>query len=169
MHLWHPDDSCTQNGIDLSHSIFHIGKGTSKRVNAHEQIAAKPDRIIAAYSLNSRKCDVIREICPANMQIKKEILFETDSQANALIYEWGMMYATGYSEHLTNGSRYHPGAGSFKYYPRQKGIRSSVPKDRKVECISATLDAIANVGSALSSVLSCTIKNCWFCSTGSQR
>jgi hypothetical protein len=40
-----------QNGIDLSTSLFYIGKGTSKRVNAHERDAAKPERITEAYSL----------------------------------------------------------------------------------------------------------------------
>jgi hypothetical protein len=87
----------------LDGTVFYVGKGTGRRVHNHEHFAARSDEMIQRYHLNDRKCSKIREIWDKQGQVKKEILYETDDEQDAYIYEWALVnivYAN--NENLTN-------------------------------------------------------------------
>lgn len=84
-------------------TVFYVGKGTGRRVHLHELYAARSDEMIKYLYLNDRKCSVIRQIWASNEQVKKDILYETDNEQDAYLYEWtliNIIYAD--SEYLTN-------------------------------------------------------------------
>jgi DNA-binding XRE family transcriptional regulator len=74
--------------------VFYVGKGTRSRMFEHEDEAAAGKQ--------SRKCNVIREIWSRGEQVQKTIVYQTQVECDALIYEWvliNMVYGSG---NLTN-------------------------------------------------------------------
>ncbi len=55
--------------------IFYVGRGTGNRIDQHEWEARS--------GVQSRKCDVIREVWAQRQQIVKKIIFETDVEEDS--------------------------------------------------------------------------------------
>lgn len=83
-------------------TVFYVGKGTGDRIHQHEYEAARTDADVHHYYNNPRKCAVIREIWARGEQVKKSILFETDVELNAYIYEWALINMLYQGKDLTN-------------------------------------------------------------------
>jgi hypothetical protein len=79
---------------------FYIGKGTDDRYAAHVKEAKK--------GLVSRKCDRIREILAANLEVQVEIVRKFDFENQAYAYEAKLIKRIGL-ENLTNVA---PGGGA---------------------------------------------------------
>jgi hypothetical protein len=89
--LRYPEGFLDENGEDLSDLIFYIGKGTVltegvQRVDQHEMLAGSDYYDTHGY-LPHTKDGTIRRIWERSMQVKKCIAFETDEEAEALLYE----------------------------------------------------------------------------------
>jgi len=92
------------DGQDLSGVVFYVGKGTvlkegPQRIDTHE-VAAN-----AKFKVNERKCQVIQQIIASGMKIQKQIIFESDSERDALDHEAGYI-KTYAGPHLTNRKTY---------------------------------------------------------------
>jgi len=82
--------------VEMGGHVFYVGKGTSDRMLEHEIEAKNIDK--------SRKCVVIRGIWAKGYQIQKQIIFESDVEQDALLYELigiNMLHASSW---LTNAS-----------------------------------------------------------------
>ncbi len=75
-------------------AVFYVGKGTKSRLFDHEEEAAN--------GIQSRKCDVIREIWASGGQVQKAIHYQTTIEQDALIYEWVLINMIYASSLLTN-------------------------------------------------------------------
>lgn len=80
--------------LEMGGHVFYVGKGTGDRILEHEIEARNDGR--------SRKCQVIREIWARGYQVQKEIIFETDIEQEAFIYEWACITMIYASPWLTN-------------------------------------------------------------------
>jgi hypothetical protein len=76
-----------------SSEIFYVGKGQGKRIDAHEKEAEK--------GVHSPKCDLIREIWAAGLQIEKEIIERFRDEAEAYAVEKDLIASIGL-DNLTN-------------------------------------------------------------------
>ncbi len=79
---------------EMEGHVFYVGKGTGDRMLEHE--------IEAKKGSPGRKCDTIREIWAKGYEVQKSIVYETDIEQDALIYEWAGINMIWTSPHLTN-------------------------------------------------------------------
>ena len=79
---------------EMGGHVFYVGKGTGDRILTHEIEAAKGYR--------GRKCEVIRAIWGNGYQVQKQIVYETDIQQDALIYERASINTIWAGPYLTN-------------------------------------------------------------------
>jgi excisionase family DNA binding protein len=89
----------------LSHptgEIFYIGKGSGPRIDHHEVHATRSSEVVEKQGLNAEKCRVIREIWAQGEEVEKKIVYETDVERDAYIYEWGLINMVYASAGLTN-------------------------------------------------------------------
>lgn len=90
--------------------VFYVGKGFGRRVHDHEREARRENHQCA-------KCNIIRAIWESGKQIKREIVFTTTSEAEALseegeyirLYDLRLLtnIQNGRSGILLQGPRYH--------------------------------------------------------------
>lgn len=78
-----------------SGEVFYVGKGTRARLLDHESEASR--------GVQSRKCDVIREIWASGNEVRRAIVYSTPIECDALIYEWALVNMVYCSSKLTNG------------------------------------------------------------------
>ncbi len=81
--------------------VFYVGKGQDDRIDRHEHDACRSDEAIKSRYLNLEKCQVIRTIWEQCKQVKKNIVFETDIELDAYIYEWVLINMV-YADQLVN-------------------------------------------------------------------
>ncbi len=81
--------------------VFYVGKGQDDRIDRHEHDACRSDEAIKSRYLNLEKCQVIRTIWEQGKQVKKNIVFETDIELDAYIYEWVLINMV-YADQLVN-------------------------------------------------------------------
>jgi len=74
--------------------VFYVGKGTKSRLFDHDEEAMQ--------EFQSKKCDTIRAIWATGGQVQKTVLYETDRELDALIYEWVLINLIYGEEDLTN-------------------------------------------------------------------
>jgi hypothetical protein len=74
--------------------VFYVGAGIGNRINQHEWEARS--------GIQSRKCDVIREVWAQGEQIVKRVIFETDVKEDAKRVEQECIQFTYAGPHLTN-------------------------------------------------------------------
>jgi predicted DNA-binding transcriptional regulator AlpA len=79
-------------------TVFYIGKGSGYRILQHEYDASKG----YDFHNNPKKCSVIRDIWKQGEQVQKNVVFETDVERDAIIYEWALINMV-YQDGLTNG------------------------------------------------------------------
>lgn len=79
---------------EMGGHVFYIGKGTGDRMLTHE--------MEAKHGYRGRKCRIIREILANGYQVQKNIVYETDIEQEALIYEWAGINMIWAGPHLTN-------------------------------------------------------------------
>lgn len=87
---------------------FYIGKGQGNRIDNHEKEAVESSKVV--YK-NHAKCEVIRKIWQEGGEVQKTILFRTNNEKEALMYEWALINMTCISSELTNvrpGEFYRP-------------------------------------------------------------
>ena len=84
--------------------VFYVGKGTGDRLHQHEYEAARFGKKASYYYNNPEKHAIIREIWAQGGQVKKEILFETDSESDAYAYEWALINMVYKGSGLANKS-----------------------------------------------------------------
>lgn len=111
--------------------VFYVGKGVGNRMYHHEVEAASTARV--AYR-NRKKLEVIREVWASGGQVQKSIVFETDVEEDAFMYEWALINMACTAERLTNVST----SGMRKSFvpeprPKYKSLSQIPPK---VEAIS---------------------------------
>lgn len=89
-------------------SVFYVGKGTGRRVSAHEQDAkrGKP----------GRKCDRIREIVAVGLEVQKVIVKRFDDELAAYDYERRQIARIGLAG-LTNETPCGGGVREDKHRP----------------------------------------------------
>ena len=85
-------------------TVFYIGKGTGDRIHEHERYAALSDEMMKYYYRNREKCQVIREIWAQGGEVQKSILYETDVELDAYIYEWALINMIYHDTRLTNSN-----------------------------------------------------------------
>lgn len=84
--LCYPEGFIDEDGTNLSNVIFYVGKGSNgvsfiERIDQHEHDALHGTRA------NEVKNAVIQGIWSKRMAVQKRIIFETDSEQEALAYE----------------------------------------------------------------------------------
>src|SRR5712691_11592371 len=84
--------------------VFYVGKGTGDRLHQHEYEAARSGKEASYYYNNPEKHAIIRGIWARGEQVKKEILFETDSELDAYAYEWAIINMVHKGSGLANKS-----------------------------------------------------------------
>lgn len=84
--------------------VFYIGKGTGDRLHQHEYEAARSGKEASYYYNNPVKHAIIRDIWAQGEQVKKEILFATDSEFDAYAYEWTLINMVHSGSGLANKS-----------------------------------------------------------------
>jgi predicted DNA-binding transcriptional regulator AlpA len=86
--------------------VFYVGKGTGDRIHQHEYEAARSGKEASYYYNNPEKHAIIRGIWAQGGQVKKEIVFETDIEQDAYIYEWTLInQGIGLVNKKTSGRR----------------------------------------------------------------
>lgn len=78
-------------------SVFYVGKGTGDRINNHEYEAH--------HGCTCKKCQVIRTIWHAGENVVKRVIFQTDTEKEALYYEAQLIYK--FRSQLTNKKQGH--------------------------------------------------------------
>lgn len=78
-------------------AIFYVGKGQKDRLDDHEREARGEIR-----TCNAQKVAIIREIWDAGEEVVKEKAAFFEKEADAYLYEWGLINMTTYSGNLTN-------------------------------------------------------------------
>ena len=77
----------------LTKSVFYVGKGKGGRIQAHEREAEK--------GVHSAKCERIREIWAAGLQVQRAVVSRHDDENDALQAEFDLIAEIGLA-HLTN-------------------------------------------------------------------
>lgn len=90
-------------------TVFYVGKGKDKRINAHEKEALK--------GKNGAKCDKIRDIINSGNKVKKEIVKRFASENDAYQYEEKLISKIGLNN-LTNVAK--GGRNPYSYTPIEK-------------------------------------------------
>jgi hypothetical protein len=148
--------------------VFYVGKGTKKRMNQHVIEATHPER--SAYR-NRRKLRVIRKIWASGEQVQKAIIFDTDIEEEAYIYEWALINMTCMGENLTNIStsgrrrsfleaeakpkpktpQFEPVMRTIKdVEPIMRHVKSVEPTMRHVKCVEPIAGQVYYIGKSLS-------------------
>ncbi len=88
-------------------TVFYVGKGQDDRLHCHEYDARHSDEEIKSRYLNLEKCQIIRSIWEQGKQVEKNIVFETDVELDAYIYEWTLinMVYTGQLVNIHSGGQ----------------------------------------------------------------
>lgn len=79
---------------DAENKVFYVGKGCIERFHFHNAEAKRGCRC--------GKCKTVRRIWSSDKQVYVSILFETDREKEAYIYEWGMINILFAGPDLTN-------------------------------------------------------------------
>ena len=99
--------------------VFYIGKGTRDRIHQHEREAAR--------GTHSRKCDMIRNILNAGLQVGKNVVQRFASEQEAYDFETARIGEIGL-ENLTN---VYPGGQKAWFDAEQKRKERLTAKSAK--------------------------------------
>lgn len=75
-------------------NVFYVGKGSGNRINTHE--------ITARSGRKSAKDEIIRQILTQGKRIRKQKVYQTNSEDDALLYEWALIHLIYGHEKLAN-------------------------------------------------------------------
>lgn len=109
-------------------TVFYVGKVKGNRMRQHEIEAM---RLNLSYPL-SRKVQIIRSIWAVGGEITKSKVFTTDSETDALIYEWALInlvYASDYLINVANNSTPGRKANKSEYKESRHRRLSQVPSN----------------------------------------